>query len=247
MNSIEHAPQRALCLAVDAPSCAQAAPWVSPLAPHLGVLKLGLELFVREGPAAVRWAQQLVPQVFLDLKLHDIPETVDRAVAAAAALNVRYLTVHAQGGARMLERAAVRAQKENPAMTLLAVTLLTSLAQDDLLPLGIAEATAEAYVLRLARMAQQAGIPGLVCSGREVASLRQAFPQLCLVTPGIRLAESQTSSDDQQRTCSAQHAIAAGADVLVVGRPLREAANPIAVAQTFLEEIRLAWQQRGVL
>jgi orotidine-5'-phosphate decarboxylase len=200
-----------------------------------GVLKVGLQLFVSEGPAAARIGGEFSASVFLDLKLHDIPETVERAVGSAAALGVRYLTLHAGGGPKMLERAAERALKENTGLVLLAVTVLTSLDAADLSATGVAAAPAE-HALRLARLAVASGIGGLVCSPAEVSALRAAVgPDVVLVTPGIR--PGGASGDDQKRTGTPADAIRSGSTLLVVGRPVRDAADPRAAAAAVLREI----------
>ena len=156
------------------------------LASGIGVLKVGLELFVSEGPAAAALGAELGLEVFLDLKLHDIPETVDRAVASAAALGVRYLTVHAAGGAEMLRRAVARAAQATRPLTILAVTVLTSLDAEDLRAQGV-EGTPSDQVLRLARVAWDAGVRGFVTSPAETRALREALgPEALLVIPGIR-------------------------------------------------------------
>lgn len=205
------------------------------LAPHVGVLKVGLELFVREGPSAARLGEELGLQVFLDLKLHDIPETVERAVASASALGVRYLTVHAAGGAAMLSRAVARAAQAPRPLTLLAVTLLTSLDASDLDAQHI-EGPPGDYVLRLARLAWGAGVRGFVASPAEAARLREALgPEALLVTPGIRPAGADAG--DQKRIATPAKAIADGADLLVVGRPIRDAADPTAAARAVVAEI----------
>lgn len=196
------------------------------------MLKVGLELFVREGPRATLLGSELGCDVFLDLKLHDIPETVERAVASAAELGVRYLTVHASGGAAMLERAARRAAGSG--LTLLAVTVLTSLDASDLRATGVGAAPEE-HALRLARLAVDAGIPGLVCSSAEVGALRAALgPRVILVTPGIRMANM---GDDQKRIGTPRSAIRAGSSLLVVGRPIRDAADPSEAARGIVREI----------
>jgi orotidine-5'-phosphate decarboxylase len=203
----------------------------------VGVLKVGLELFVREGPAAVRLGNELGCDVFLDLKLHDIPETVERAVASAGELGARYLTVHAAGGPRMLERAAARASSAG--LRVLAVTVLTSLDASDLSLVGIDDSPS-AQVLRLARVARDAGIRGLVCSPAEVGALREELgSEFVLVTPGIRPAAS-SSADDQKRTGTPAAAIRAGASLLVVGRPIRDAHDPGAQARAIADEILAA-------
>jgi orotidine-5'-phosphate decarboxylase len=224
-----------LVFPVDFPTLEQARPAVERIAPAVGVLKVGLELFVREGPAAVEQARALGLDVFLDLKLHDIPETVDRAVAAAASLGARYLTVHASGGRAMLERAASRAAKASGPLTILAVTVLTSLDAADLASLGIGGAPRE-HALRLARVAWDAGVRGFVCSPAEVRALRDELgPEARLVTPGIRPAGAQAL--DQKRVATPGQAIADGADLLVVGRPIRDAADPLAAARAIVDEI----------
>ena len=228
-------PRNNLAFAVDFPSFQDAEPLLQRLAPAVGVAKIGLELFTRDGPRAVRLASSLGFEVFLDLKLHDIPETVERAVANACALGVRYLTLHTAGGRAMLERAALRCEKENTGLRLLAVTVLTSLDRSDLASLGIDVEPAQ-QVLRLATLAHGAGIRGFVCSAREVAQVRQALgPHPILVTPGIR--PSGTSAEDQKRVATPASAIADGANVLVVGRPIRDAADPVAAAQAIITEI----------
>jgi orotidine-5'-phosphate decarboxylase len=169
------------------------------------------------------------------LKLHDIPETVERAVAAAASLGVRFLTLHASGGPRMLEAAASRAARENTGLILLAVTVLTSLDAADLARTGVA-ADAGEQALRLALLARESGVNGLVCSVAEVARLRAELgPSAVLVTPGIR--PSGAASADQKRVGSPAEAIRAGSSLLVVGRPIRDAADPSAAARAVLTEI----------
>jgi orotidine-5'-phosphate decarboxylase len=201
----------------------------------VGVLKVGLELFVREGPAAVRVGAELGCDVFLDLKLHDIPATVDGAVASAAGLGARFLTIHASGGPRMVEAAVRRAERENPALVILAVTVLTSLDDADLAALGIS-GTASSHALGLARAAHAAGARGFVCSPSEVRRLRAELgPESILVTPGIRPAGS--AAGDQKRTGTPRDAILDGANLLVVGRPIRDAADPAGAARSIAAEI----------
>ena len=159
-----------LAFALDLPDAARARHAASLVAPYVGVVKVGLELFVHAGPSATRIGPELGCRTFLDLKLHDIPETVERAVANACQLGVSYLTVHASGGARMLERALERTTKEASNLTILAVTVLTSLDSDDLQQMGIA-GDAASHVRRLAVLAWSVGIRGFVCSSTEVGSL----------------------------------------------------------------------------
>ncbi|HSN99803.1 MAG TPA: orotidine-5'-phosphate decarboxylase [Candidatus Nanopelagicales bacterium] len=232
--------RRRLVFALDYPTVDDARPVAIKIAPWVGVLKIGLELFLREGPQAVKLAQELNLDVFLDLKLHDIPETVGRAVAAAGALGVRYLTVHAGGGSAMLQRAAQEAAKTD-GLILLAVTVLTSLDDADLAAQGVAGGAAQ-HARRLAELARAAGIRGVVTSPAEVSILRAALgSDALLVTPGIRpLGDTTPAGDDQKRVASPTEAIAAGADLLVVGRPIRDAADPPSAARTLVNEISRA-------
>lgn len=219
-------PQDRICAAIDFASWAEAEPFARAVAPAVGMLKVGLELFAAEGPAAVRAAVALGRPVFLDLKLHDIPNTVEGAARSAAATGASLLTVHASGGPRMVE-AAVRGAGGK--LRILAVTVLTSLDEPQLAEIGLA-GPAEAAVVRLARLAVQAGAGGLVCSPLEVAAVRAAVgPGPLLVVPGVRPAGAAVG--DQQRVATPAEAIRAGADVLVVGRPLRDARDPAAAAR----------------
>lgn len=234
MNSPPTAVSR-LCLALDVPSGDAAVALAERVGDGVGVLKVGLELFVKEGPRVVERVRDLGRDVFLDLKLHDIPETVARAVTSARSLGVRYLTVHASGGSPMLRAAAEAAGSD---LQLLAVTVLTSLDSSDLGALGIAE-TPEAHVVRLARLAESSGLTGLVCSPHECKALRQAIGQrFTLVTPGIRPAGEQAA--DQKRIATPSSAIADGASLLVVGRPIRDASDPRAQALAIGREIDVA-------
>jgi orotidine-5'-phosphate decarboxylase len=227
-----------LVFPLDFPSLTEAAHAAAALAPAVGVLKVGLELFVREGPAAVGLGRALGREVFLDLKLHDIPETVERAVASAAGLGVRYLTVHAAGGSAMLERAAAAAARAPTPLTILAVTVLTSLDGGDLATTGVGGTTSE-QVLRLARLGWEAGVRGFVAAAGEARALRDALgPEALLVTPGIRPAGAGAA--DQKRVATPAQAIADGADLLVVGRPIRDAADPRAAAEAVVAEIASA-------
>jgi orotidine-5'-phosphate decarboxylase len=224
-----------LAFALDYPSLAEARAGAARVAGVVGVLKVGLELFVAEGPAAVKLGRELGNQVFLDLKLHDIPETVERAVATAGQLGASLLTVHAAGGPRMLEAAAKRAQREGAGLKLLAVTVLTSLDAADLQATGVSATPAE-HVLRLGELARACGIHGLVCSTAEVAALRSALgPEAILVTPGIRPAGA--AAGDQKRVGTPASALRDGSSLLVVGRPIRDAADPVAAARGILDEM----------
>jgi orotidine-5'-phosphate decarboxylase len=228
-------PKERLILALDVPDLATASPWIERLGPEVGILKVGLELFTAEGPEAVRAVHAAGARCFLDLKLHDIPATVARSVAAARRLGVDYLTVHASNGGATLE-AAVEAAGDD--LTLLAVTVLTSLSAADLDGVGLEGPPARA-VSRLARLAVDAGVPGLVCSPEECAALRAELgPQPLLVVPGIR--PEGTSRDDQQRASTPGRAITDGASLLVVGRPIRNASDPVAAARRIVSEIASA-------
>jgi orotidine-5'-phosphate decarboxylase len=238
-KSERHPARDKLAYALDFPSFAEAEEGATRVAHAAGVLKVGLELFVSEGPRTAALGKKLGCDVFLDLKLHDIPETVERAVASAAAHGVRYLTLHAAGGPKMLAAAARRAERENTGLVLLAITVLTSLDAADLAATGV-PADPGPHALRLAKLAHEQGIPGMVCSAAEVSALRAALgPAAILVTPGIRPANS-ASSDDQKRTGSPESAIRAGSSLLVVGRPIRDAADPAAAASAICDEIQRA-------
>lgn len=237
MSSLLHPIDR-LCFPLDYPTLAEAERGAERVAEHVGVFKIGLELFVSAGPESVRAISRLGRKIFLDLKLHDIPETVERAVARAVELEVDYLTVHAGGGSRMLSAAAKRVTQEGSPLQLLGVTLLTSLTAADADEIGFSAPLPD-QALRLARLAQNAGIPGLVCSVAELPGFRgQLGETLTLVTPGIRPANA--AHDDQARVGTPASAIQAGSSLLVVGRPIRDAADPAAAARAIAAEIAAA-------
>jgi orotidine-5'-phosphate decarboxylase len=217
-----------ICAALDVPDPAAAEKLASRLAGHVGLFKVGLELFVAHGPAAVDAVRKFGLPIFLDLKLHDIPQTVESAARGAAALGVEYVTVHASGGSEMI-RAARRAL---PRTKLLAVTALTSLGPEDLDAIGLARDA----VPRLAKLAVAAGADGVVCSPQETAALRAVLgPAPLLVVPGIRPAGA--AKGDQRRTGTPAEAVRAGASILVIGRPLRDAPDPAAAADAIAREI----------
>lgn len=215
--------------AIDTADPVRAAALADALAPHCGALKLGLELFTAEGPAAMRAMVERAP-VFLDLKLHDIPNTVAGAVRSLLPLRPAMLTLHAVGGPAMIaaaREAAEAAGADRP--ILLAVTVLTSLDAATLAETGVTGGPVQ-QVLRLARLALAAGADGLVCSPQEVSRIRDSFGQApLLVVPGVRPAGS--AAGDQARTATPAEAVAAGADWIVVGRPITGAADPVAAAQ----------------
>ena len=197
--------------------------------------KVGLELFVAEGERAIELVRARGGRVFLDLKLHDIPETVARAVRAAANVDVELLTVHTSGGYEMLSRAAEAAAGR---VKLLGVTVLTSLAEDDLRAEGI-EQTIPEMVRARARVAARAGIAGLVCSPHEIEAARGAAPGLLIVVPGIRPAAA-AGRDDQKRIATPTSAIRNGADYLVVGRPLPDTPDPAKAFEAVVAEVTAA-------
>jgi len=212
------------------------------LSPSVGVVKVGLSLFVQHGPEAVRAFRSGGAAVFLDLKLHDIPNTVESAAAGAGALGVAYLTVHASGGEEML-RAASRGASRGaeragvPAPRILAVTALTSLADGEVSALGFGGSAAE-MAERLAAVAVRAGIGSLVCSAREAPALLKRHPGLFLCTPGIR--PTGAAVGDQARVETPAAAIGAGSSLLVVGRPLHGAPDPAAAAKALHDEVAAA-------
>jgi len=205
------------------------------LDPQLCRLKIGKELYTASGASLVEGLIAQGYQVFLDLKYHDIPNTVAAACRVAADLGVWMLNVHALGGRAMMEAArdAVARRRDRPRVV--AVTLLTSMHDADLVDVGIG-GSARDEVLRLARLARECGLDGVVCSAQEAAALRQTFgPGFWLVTPGIRPAES--TADDQQRIATPREAVANGADYLVIGRPIVRATDPLAALHRINDEI----------
>jgi orotidine-5'-phosphate decarboxylase len=224
-----------LIVALDVPDRAAALSTVDLLACHVQCFKVGLEIFVREGPRLVEELRNRNVNVFLDLKLHDIPHQVAGAVRSACRLGIRMLTVHAGGGVKMLEAAQRAAEDSGSPTMLLAVTALTSLGASDVEGLGVPESISE-WVERLASLACAAGLHGLVASSLELSNLRRRFgPRIKLVVPGIR--PSGTASLDQSRVASPADAIRAGADFLVVGRPILQDPDPLRAAQRIIAEI----------
>jgi orotidine-5'-phosphate decarboxylase len=228
-----------LIVALDVPASADIAPLVHRLGHSVSYYKVGLELFCAGGPEVLLPLQMAGKQVFLDLKLHDIPRTVARAVTTASRHGVQWLTLHAAGGRAMLREAAAAARDLGPsAPRLLAVTLLTSLDARDLEDLGVSRTPAD-QVLRLAEMAVACGIDGVVASPSETAALRRALgPHPLLVIPGIRPAGA--AAGDQKRVGTPADAVRAGASFLVVGRPILEASDPAAAARAIRVEMDAA-------
>jgi orotidine-5'-phosphate decarboxylase len=226
--------------ALDVPTAEKALKLAEAIAPAVGAFKIGSELFTAAGPEIVRRVRATGASVFLDLKFHDIPNTVAKAVTAALQLDVQMLTVHTSGGSDMLKAAEQTAQEvsreaDRTPPLVLGVTVLTSLNAAALQEVGL-NATPEEQVRRLAGLAIKAGLRGLVCSPQEVAALRKIIPaDMQLVTPGIRTGAEK--ADDQARTLTPKEAIAAGATWLVVGRPIYAAENPRAAAEKILASI----------
>ncbi|NNG03709.1 MAG: orotidine-5'-phosphate decarboxylase [Inquilinus sp.] len=227
--------------ALDTPTTAGAVELGRTVAPHVGGLKLGLEFFMAAGPAGVRAVAEIGRPVFLDLKLHDIPNTVAGAIRSVVPLAPAFITLHASGGPAMM-RAALDAAHETAASAnlarprLLGVTVLTSLDAEDLSAVGQDDEVAR-QVGRLATLARAAGLDGVVCAPGEIARLRaQMGPEFGLMVPGIRPAGA--GADDQKRVMTPQQAMAAGADHLVIGRPITRAADPAEAARHIAESLR---------
>jgi orotidine-5'-phosphate decarboxylase len=226
-------------VAIDTTDLGEAKAWAKRLAGSVGGIKLGLEFFGAQGPTGILGVMAEAPglPLFLDLKLHDIPNTVAGAVRAVAALKPRYLTVHAAGGAAMLRAAAEAAAgtgKER--VRLLGVTMLTSLGDNDLAQLGFARRAMAEHVLALATLARECGLDGAICSPHEVAALRRALgPDFVLMVPGVR--PQWAEAGDQKRVMTPAEAMRAGATHLVIGRPITKAADPLEAARKIAGEL----------
>ena len=235
-----------LIVALDVPSADAALDLAARLRGHVGLFKVGLELFSAEGPGLVRTLVAKGDRIFLDLKLHDIPNTVRAAARTIATLGVRMMTVHASGGVKMMQAAAEGAREGasgSQAPLVLGVTALTSLTSQDLVELGWS-GSSEDVVLRFAGLARSAGLDGVVASPNEAALIRKNLgPGFAIVTPGIRPAGA--SRDDQARAASPRAAIESGADFLVVGRPITQSPGPAGAADAIVEEMKLARSSRS--
>jgi orotidine-5'-phosphate decarboxylase len=226
-------------VAIDTPDLDRATKIAIAVRNQAGGVKLGLEFFSAQGPAGISRIAQVGLPVFLDLKLHDIPNTVAKAVAALAPLKPAILTVHAAGGRAMLTAAKAAASATT---RVVAVTVLTSLDDADLADAGVA-ASASDQVLRLARLARESGVDGIVCSGAEVAAAKAAWPESFLVVPGVRTEGNAVG--DQKRVVTPRQAVADGASIIVIGRPIPQASDPaaaireIAASMLHNEEVRV--------
>ena len=227
-----------LILALDLPSLDEGLAALRRIGPDLKWVKLGLQLFTREGPDCVRRVADLGYRVFLDLKLHDIPNTVASAIKSLKGVPCDMLTLHTLGGAEMMRRAAQAAAETNPALQLLGVTVLTSMDDAALRDIGVAN-DAQTQVERLARLGAANALTGFVCSPLELPRLRAALGNACvLVTPGVRPAGSAT--DEQKRVMTPAQAAQAQASYIVVGRPILKAADPAAAVRAIQAELRNA-------
>lgn len=236
-------PKDHIIFPLDMPSYDKAMSYVERLKDHVGLFKVGLELFISQGPNILKSIRDAGGAgIFLDLKLHDIPATVQRAFMAASQHGPKFVTVHCDEGGEILRSIA----ENNPGNTkILAITVLTSLNQEKLKALGYSEKYTKnlsALVLLKARLAKAAGCHGVVCSGLEVAMIkRELGPELIAVTPGIRPAWSVVDQDDQKRIVTPADAVRNGSDYVVIGRPVRDAKNPADAAKRVAEEIASAF------
>jgi orotidine-5'-phosphate decarboxylase len=222
-------------VALDTGDLGRAVDLAKAVRPHVGALKVGLEFISAQGPAGIREIASLGLPVFADVKFHDIPNTVAGAARAIAGLGVAMFNVHASGGEAMLRAAKDAAADVDPKVKLVAVTVLTSMADEDLPSVGQGDSVA-LQVARLARMAKDCGLDGVVCSPREIEVVRRACGRdFLIVTPGIRPAG--VAMADQRRATTPLEAVQMGADILVVGRPITAAADPAAAARVIAEEV----------
>lgn len=240
-------PRECLCFALDVQDRAAARRFVASLSEVVGLFKVGLELFVREGPDLLEELRDHgARRIFLDLKFHDIPRTVLGALRSASRLPVAFLSVHAEALWQGAQPTRSFAFGEGP--RLLGITVLTSLGDPDLEKLGYGPGLSlrDLVILRAA-IAREAGCAGVVCSAAEAAELRARFgPNFLLFVPGIRPEGVRVAGDDQSRAFSAYEAVRQGADCVIVGRPIREAADPVEAAERLLEEIRNGFRTRSV-
>jgi orotidine-5'-phosphate decarboxylase len=251
-NTLNKNPREMLIFALDVGrGIEEAMTWVKRLRDHLGIFKVGKESYTRYGPCIIQKIRESGKKVFLDLKFHDIPNTVAGAAVGAVEQGVYMFNVHALGGREMMEKtvAAVSRAAEDSALPppiTLAVTVLTSLNDHDLKQMGF-NCSASELTLRLARLAKDSGVSGVVASAHDIANIRRACGNdFIIVTPGIR--DAMSANDDQKRISTVRDAIKAGADYIVVGRPIREARDPVQRVEEIVSEITegLAMRQRVV-
>lgn len=240
-------PQNRIIFPLDVPTSGEAARFVDLLKDRIGVFKIGLELFTACGPSVVKEVKAKAPgaAIFLDMKYHDIPETVKGAMKRAAGLNVDFVTVHCDEGRGLLK--AVTEACAGSKTKALGVTVLTSLSEEDLSEAGVDPKykNPASLAVHRARLARVAGCAGVVCSGLEASVVRAEFGEdFLIVTPGIRSADDD--ADDQKRTTTPYEAILSGADYIVVGRPIRNAPDPVKAAQKISSEIERALKNRKI-
>lgn len=229
-------PKDRIIVALDVATKDEALALVEKLSVHVGVFKIGKELFTACGPEIVKEIQKLGGKVFLDLKFHDIPNTVAKAVAQSTKLGVYMMTLHTSGGSEMLKAAVESAKNnsDNPPI-LLGVTVLTSLDDNGLKEIGFS-CSAEEMVIKLVGLAKTSGVSGIVCSAKEVKKLREKFgDEIVLVTPGIR--PTWSASGDQKRITTPKDAVDNGTDFMVIGRPITQSENPVEAAQKIAQEL----------
>ncbi len=234
-----------LIFPLDVPSEEEALLWVERLKDYVGMFKIGLELFTACGMKIVEKIKEKVETgIFLDLKLCDIPNTVKRTIRVLSEAGVNWVTVHSLSGREALKSATSSAYN---GLRIIAVTVLTSLDRADLMELGfnseLVRDTKE-IVFFLSKLAWRCGCDGVVCSAREVERIKETFPELITVVPGIRLEENVERQDDQLRTATPYDAVLSGADYIVVGRPIREAEEPEKVCEKILEDVKRALEER---
>jgi len=238
--------RKRLIFPLDVSDLKKARSWVRKLKDHVGVFKIGLELFVAEGPPAIEMVrEESQADIFLDLKLHDIPATMQKAAHRASLAGVDLLTVHMLAGREAVKKTVAAVEGGTKVF---AVTILTSHTRAELMEIGYSPELSrdpQEAVLWLARLAYRAGCHGIVCSGKEVAAVKEAFKHLRVIVPGVRPSWA-SATHDQVRVVTPYEAILAGADYLVIGRPIREASDPVAAAAKILEEMKQAFVEQGV-
>lgn len=237
-------PEDIIVFPLDVPDLKEALSWVERLNGLVGVYKIGLELFTACGPKIIEEVRKISDKkIFLDLKLYDIPNTLTRTVKVISELGVDWVTVHTLSG-RIALKSAVKSSFNN--LKIIGVTVLTSLDRADLMELGfnseLVRDTKE-LVFKLAQIAYKTGCDGIVCSAKEVNKIKEFFPELLTIVPGIRWEESE---DDQLRIATPYEAVLAGADYLVIGRPIKESSSPEKVCKKIAEEIEKAWIEKNV-